>query len=78
MQKIREVFPRLYFLSDSEVLDTIVISSDPRKLVPVVRKCFLGIKSVAFALPSEQSTKLGTVLDMALNGTVNYVELPIY
>ena len=67
MKKIRESFPRLYFLSDDEVLDVLITSNDPRKLIPVVRKCFPGIKSIQFSFPGEGS-KPNTALDAALKG----------
>ena len=70
MEQVREAFPRLYFLSDSEVLDAMVISRDPRKLVPIVRKLFSGIKSVRFGFPEDSITKLNTALDAALNGKI--------
>ena len=65
MENIREDFPRLYFLSDEDVLDVLVTSNDPRKLLPVVRKCFPGIHSVKFSFPDE-GTKPNTALDASL------------
>lgn len=70
MEKVRETFPRLYFLSDNDLLDIMVTSRDPQELVPVVRKCFLGIKSLKFGLPEDSTTKLGSELDAALNGNI--------
>ena len=67
MEKIRETFPRLYFLSDDEILDVLVTSSDPQKLIPVVRKCFPGVQSIKFSLPGKGS-KPNTALDAALRG----------
>ncbi|XP_028405416.1 dynein heavy chain domain-containing protein 1-like isoform X2 [Dendronephthya gigantea] len=65
MESVREDFPRLYFLSDDDVLDVLVTSNDPRKLLPVVRKCFPGIRSVKFSFPDE-GIKANTALDAAL------------
>jgi hypothetical protein len=74
MEKIREDFPRLYFLSDDEVLDVLITSNDPRKLMPVVRKCFHGIQSITFSLPDE-GAKPNTALDAALNGVYQPMSL---
>ena len=67
MDKIREDFPRLYFLSNDEVLDVLVTSNDPQKLMPVVRKCFPGIQSIKFGFPGKGS-KPNTPFDAALKG----------
>lgn len=67
MEKIRGAFPRLYFLSDDEVLDVLLTSDDPRKLLPIVRKCFPGVQSIKFSLPGE-GAKPNTALDAALKG----------
>jgi hypothetical protein len=60
-------FPRLYFLSDQELVDLLGISRSPQSLVPYVQKCFPGIKNLSFALP-ETMQGMHTALDYALNG----------
>ena len=74
MEEIREAFPRLYFLSDDEVLDALINSNNPRKLMPVVRKCFHGIQGVKFSFPDE-GAKPNTALDAAFNCMYKLVSL---
>ena len=74
MEKIREAFPRLYFLSDDEVLDVIINSNNPRKLIPVVRKCFHGIRGIKFSFP-DQGAKPNTAFDAALNCMYELISL---
>ncbi len=74
MEKIREAFPRLYFLSDDEVVDVLINSNDPRKLMPVVRKCFSGIQSLKFSFPDE-GAKPNTALDAALKSMYASISL---
>lgn len=66
--KARVVFPRLYFLSDNDLLGLLAWSRDPKDLLPFVRKCFPGIKKLQFALPRDSSLRLASTLDTALNG----------
>ena len=68
MEKARLEFPRLYFLSDSDLLALLAWSRNPKELLPFVRKCFPGIRTLRFALPLDSSMKLASALDTALNG----------
>lgn len=40
----RRAFPRLYFLSDGEVMKLLSLHPTPTTLLPVVRKCFRGVR----------------------------------
>ena len=60
-------FTRLYFLSDEEMVDMMGVSRNPQALLPFAKKCFPGIKSLAFALPPGTAS-LNTHLDFALHG----------
>ena len=71
MAKIREAFPRLFFLSDDEVLELLLPVSDPRKLMPIVRKCFPGIKSLQFSFPEKEEI-LCHGLDATLKGKFDF------
>ncbi|XP_048242736.1 dynein heavy chain domain-containing protein 1-like [Haliotis rufescens] len=66
IEKSRTQFPRLYFLSDQEMVDMSGISRNPKALIPYVRRCFPGIQNLIFALPPE-ITSLNSTLDFALN-----------
>jgi dynein heavy chain 2 len=68
MQQARNAFPRLYFLSDNTLLSLLAWSRNPKDLLPFVKMCFPGIKSLQFALPRDSSLQLTTALDAELNG----------
>ncbi|XP_062409103.1 dynein heavy chain domain-containing protein 1-like [Sardina pilchardus] len=40
----RRAFPRLFFLSDAEVIKLLSLHPTPMTLLPVVRKCFQGVR----------------------------------
>ncbi len=65
--KARDEFPRLYFVSDEELVELLSISRNPTALVPFVRKCFSGIDNLIFDLPSKVDG-MGSSLDFTLNG----------
>ena len=67
MELARIQFPRLYFLSDNTLLDVLAWSRNPKDLLPFVKMCFPGIKSLHFKLPHDVSVKLTSALDAALN-----------
>eukprot|EP00061_Rhincodon_typus_P016906 g45363.t1 len=48
LESARQEFPRLYFLSDDDLLHLLTLSSDPRKLLPFVTKCFRGIQDLEY------------------------------
>ena len=68
IEKARVAFPRLFFLSDNDLLSLLAWSRNPKDLLPFVRKCFPGIKNLQFALPRDGNLKLASSLDTALNG----------
>lgn len=75
IQKARVAFPRLFFLSDNDLLSLLAWSRNPKDLLPFVRKCFPGIKNLQFALPRDGNLRLATSLDTALNGKHVYIVL---
>lgn len=68
----RSRFPRLYFLSNLEIVDLLGVSRNPQALVPYVRKCFPGIQNITFALPPGMGG-LNSQLDFALNSKHSYI-----
>lgn len=60
-------FPRLYFLSDEDLVELLGISRNPKALLPFAKMCFPGIETLNFALPDGISS-MNTALDFALNG----------
>jgi dynein heavy chain len=46
----RKAFPRLYFLSNREVLDILAVSKDPTSIQPLLRKCFESLDSLIFSV----------------------------
>ena len=64
--KVRDQFPRLYFLSDQELVAMLGISRNAPALLPYVKKCFMGIEDLTFSLPNEEAH--ASSLDYALNG----------
>lgn len=70
IEKTRVEFPRLFFLSDNDLLGLLAWSRNPKDLLPFVRKCFPGIKNLQFTLPRDGNLKLASSLDTALNGTL--------
>ena len=71
MENCRLEFTRLYFLSDEELVEMMGVSRNPQGLVPFAKKCFPGIKSLAFALPPGTAS-LNTHLDFALHGKLKF------
>nr|KAG5709415.1 hypothetical protein BaRGS_029264 [Batillaria attramentaria] len=66
LDRHRAQFPRLYFLSNTDLVDMVGISRNPQGLVPFVRKCFPGVNSLTFTLPPGIGG-LNSALDVALN-----------
>ena len=66
LERHRSQFPRLYFLSNADLVDMVGISRNPQALVPFARKCFPGITSLTFTLPPGTGG-LNSALDFALN-----------
>ena len=63
----RSQFPRLYFLSNTEIVDLLSISRNPRALQESAKKCFYGIQSLTYSLPNS-SMAVNSALDVELNG----------
>ena len=68
IENVRISFPRLFFLSDNDLLSLLAWSRNPKDLLPFVRKCFPGIKNLLFSLPKDGNLKMTSSLDTALNG----------
>ncbi|XP_019630284.1 PREDICTED: dynein heavy chain domain-containing protein 1-like [Branchiostoma belcheri] len=65
----RNEFPRLHFLSNSEIVELLSLSRDPRTMTSFVKKCFHGIRALNFALPAEVNHTT-TALDLDLHAEV--------
>jgi hypothetical protein len=50
----RSKFPRLYFLSDYEVVELLSKEKDFTNMQPWVCRIFAGIQEIQYSLPSEQ------------------------
>ena len=67
LNRARNQFPRLFFLSNQEVVELLGISRNPRALQPFARKCFQGVIKLVYDLPVG-TTSMNSALDYALNG----------
>lgn len=63
----RMEFPRLYFISNEELVEVLGISRNPKALQDCAMKVFPGIQDLSYALPSGIAS-MNTNLDFALNG----------
>ena len=72
LERHRSQFPRLYFLSNADLVEMVGISRNPQALVPFARKCFPGITSLTFTLPPGMGG-LNSALDFALNSRQLFV-----
>ncbi|GCB83340.1 hypothetical protein scyTo_0023755, partial [Scyliorhinus torazame] len=48
LESSRQGFTRLYFLSDDDLLHLLTLQSDPRTLLPFVKKCFRGVQDLDY------------------------------
>uniref|UniRef100_UPI00398EF62F dynein heavy chain domain-containing protein 1 n=1 Tax=Pristiophorus japonicus TaxID=55135 RepID=UPI00398EF62F len=48
VESARQLFARLYFLSEDDVLHLLTVQSDPRKLLPYVKKCFASVRELQY------------------------------
>ncbi|XP_070566099.1 dynein heavy chain domain-containing protein 1-like isoform X2 [Ptychodera flava] len=68
VDNIRSQFPRLFFLSNEEIVEMVSISRNTKGWMPYVCKCFPGIQSLGFSLPPRRnSDRRNTALDLALH-----------
>lgn len=63
----RMEFPRLYFISNEELVEVLGISRNPKALQECAVKVFPGIQNLCYALPTGIAS-MNTTLDFALNG----------
>lgn len=67
IDRARQQFPRLFFLSNQEVVELLGVSRNPRALQPFAKKCFQGVIRLVYDLPVGTSS-MNSALDYALNG----------
>ena len=70
LSKIQSTFPRLYYLSNDEMLNLLAITRNPPAIVPFVKKCFPAIMDVKFGMPKTENVL--SSLDVTLNGMYYY------
>ena len=75
LDEAREEFPRLYFLSDKELVELLSVSRNPQALMPFAKKCFHGVHSLTYALPVDLANSAMSSLDFTLNGKMLSFEL---
>ena len=66
--EIRSQFPRLYFVSDEELVSMLGISRNVQQLVPFARKCFPGIVDIGFEVPTTTKGSL-----VSTTATTNFI-----
>jgi len=64
LEKKRQLFPRLYFLSNDDTLSILGNSRDPTELQQHARKMFAGIDKFELLAPSKSGNKLYELLGM--------------
>ena len=67
LDKTRTQFPRLYFVSDKELIETLASPQNVRHLLPVTRRCFPGIVDIVFKLPNSRPQTIATRWSSAVN-----------
>ncbi|XP_067889058.1 dynein heavy chain domain-containing protein 1 [Heterodontus francisci] len=58
LESARQEFTRLYFLSNDDLLHLLTLQSDPRKLLPFVKKCFRSVQDLDYELNSSPGLEL--------------------
>lgn len=66
IERSRSNCPRLYFLSDLEIVDLLGVSRNLPALIPFVQKCFPGVLDLSFTLPTG-SSRFNSQLDHMIN-----------
>ncbi len=68
LDEARRDFPRLYFLTDSDLTGLLSVCRNPQALTPYAAKCFNGLHALNFALPPDLVNSSPSSLDFSLNG----------
>lgn len=67
-EKLRIAFPRLYFVTDDDVIRMMSVIRSPQHFIPIAKKCFPSIETMRFELPSDFQNSANIALDYQLNG----------
>ena len=67
VERSRRRFPRLYLLSDEELVGLLAISRNPKAFLPYARTRFPGLVDLTYALPPDVAG-MNSALDYELNG----------
>lgn len=70
---IRDSSPRLYFLSNDEMLKLLAINRNPKDVIPFVRICFDGMTNLKFEMPQTSTTNTFSAIDISLNSKYLYM-----
>jgi len=68
IEKLRQDFPRLYFVTDDDVISMMAVIRSPQHYLAITKKCFPGIHSMRFKLPQDFVHSANLALDYQLNG----------
>ena len=67
MENTRSQFPRLYFVSNEELIEALATPQNAHHLLPVTRRCFPGIDNILFELPDSHPQTTSTRWSSAIN-----------
>ena len=67
LENTRSQFPRLYFVSDEELIEALASAQNARRLLPLTRRCFPGIMDVLFDLSNSHPQTVATRWSSAVN-----------
>ena len=67
LEKLRLTFPRLYFTTDDDVINMMSVIRSPQHFIPTARKCFPGLETMRFELPTDFPKSTNVTLDYQLN-----------
>nr|XP_039270899.1 dynein heavy chain domain-containing protein 1-like isoform X1 [Styela clava] len=62
LEEFRSEFTRMYFLCDEDCIRLLAVARQPKKFLPYVRKCFTGVSSITYKLPS-----FGSIVNLMMN-----------
>jgi len=60
LEDTRSQYPRLYFVSDEELIEALASPQNARHLLPVTSRCFPGIEDILFELQNSQQQATAT------------------